>query len=68
MNQRRAADDCMKQLFSKLLRAVAKLGRLFTSKTTLARRAILRTETREREANEAERLDRLRNPSDYRGR
>lgn len=58
----------MKSFFSKLLLALEKLRNLFLSKTTLARRALLRTESREREANEAERLDRLRNPHDYRGR
>lgn len=58
----------MNKLFSKLLRRVEKLGQLFTSKSTLVRRAILRTEIHEREAEEAERLDRLRNPGDYRGR
>ncbi len=56
------------KIFSNLIHVAAKLGELFRSKTTIARRASVRTETREREANEAERLDRLRNPSDYRGR
>ena len=51
-----------------MFRAAEKLGRLFLSKTTLAHRAVLRTEEREREAKETERLDRLRNPHDYRGR
>ncbi len=51
-----------------MLRAMEKLGSLLQSKTTLTRRAVLRTEAREREANEAERLDRLRNPGNYRGR
>ena len=44
------------------------LGSLVLSKTTLARRALLRTEARERQEKEAERLDRLRNPGNYRGR
>ncbi len=51
-----------------MLRVAEKLRSLLLSKTTLARRAVLRTEERERETNEAERLDRLRNPHDYRGR
>ena len=58
----------MKQFISKLLRGIEKLAKLFLSKTTIARRALLKTEESERKANEAERLDRLRNPSDYRGR
>jgi len=58
----------MKQSPSGMSRAAEKLRSLLLSKTTMARRAVLRTEAREREANEAERLDRLRNPQDYRGR
>jgi hypothetical protein len=45
-----------------------KFGDLFLSKATLARRALLRMEASEQKANEAERLDRLRNPSNYRGK
>jgi hypothetical protein len=55
----------MKRIPSGLFRVLTNLVR---SKTVLARRALLRSEAREREANEAERLDRLRNPRDYRGR
>ena len=51
-----------------MFRAAEKLGSLILSKTTQAQRAVLKTEAREREANEAERRDRLRNPQDYRGR
>lgn len=58
----------MKRFFSKSLRLVEKLGNLVFSKTTVARRALLKNEASERQADEAERLDRLRNPSDYRGR
>jgi len=58
----------MKQFLSGMFRAAEKLGSLILSKTTQAQRAVLKTEAREREANEAERLDRLRNPQDYRGR
>ena len=56
------------KLFSKSRRLVEKLGELVLSKAAIARRAFLRNEARERETNEAERLDRLRNPHDYRGR
>ena len=58
----------MKSFISKVLRAVEKIGGLALSKTEVTRRALLRTDVREREANEAERLDRLRNPRDYQGR
>jgi hypothetical protein len=58
----------MKPFFSKSLRLLEKVGNLVLSKATLARRALLRTEASERKANEAERLDRLRNPGDYRGK
>ena len=58
----------MKRFFSDMLHAVGKFRSFFLSKTTVARRAVLKTDAREREANEAERLDRLRNPSNYRGR
>ena len=58
----------MRLFFSKLRRLVEKGGELLLSKTTLAQRTLLRTEERERQANEAERLDRLRNPGDYRGK
>jgi len=58
----------VKRFLSGIFRATEKLGSLFLSKAKLAQRAVLRTETREREANEADRLDRLRNPGDYRGK
>ena len=58
----------MKRFFSALLLRMENLRNLARSKTAIARRAVLRTEAREREAKEAERLDRLRNPHDYRGR
>ncbi len=58
----------MKSLFSKSLRLVEKLGAMLLSKTNMARRALLKTDARERKASEVERLDRLRNPNDYRGR
>ena len=58
----------MKRIFIGMLRTVEKLESFFLSKATLSRRAGLRTEVREREANEVERLDRLRNPHNYRGR
>lgn len=58
----------MKSFVSELLRLLEKIASRVASKGTVARRALLKNEKREREANEAERLDRLRNPSDYRGR
>ena len=58
----------MKHFFCEILRAVKKLKTLFLSEGELARRAQLRSVVREREAKEAERLDRLRNPRDYQGR
>jgi hypothetical protein len=58
----------MNGFFSGVFRATEKLRSLFVSKATQAQRAVLKTEERERETNEAERLDRLRNPQDYRGR
>ena len=58
----------MKRFFSGMFRAAEKFGSLVLSKTTQAQRAVLKTEARERQASEAERLDRLRNPQDYRGR
>ena len=58
----------MKQIFPALHRALEKLGERLLSKSTLARRALLRSAAREREADELERLDRLRNPRDYQGR
>ena len=42
--------------------------RLFYSKAEAARRASGRFETLKRKVMEAERLDRLRNPGNYRGR
>jgi hypothetical protein len=58
----------MKRFGLAILRAFQNLTSFFFFKTTMARRALLRTEARERDRMEAERLDRLRNPHDYRGR
>ena len=58
----------MSRLYFKFAKLWEKFGNLLLSKTTVARRALLRTEANERKASEAERLDRLRNPGDYRGR
>jgi hypothetical protein len=44
------------------------IERLFYSKAEAARRASGRFEVLKRKVLEAERLDRLRNPDDYRGR
>jgi hypothetical protein len=58
----------MKRIFSELFGRLEKLGNLVLKSVTTGRRAALKAEASERQANEAERLDRLRNPSDYRGR
>ena len=58
----------MKQFFFGMFRGLERLGHLVLCKTTLARRALFRTEARKQRQMEAERLDRLRNPGDYRGR
>jgi hypothetical protein len=58
----------MESFFSKVRRAGRWCARLFMSRTELTRRALLRSEGRARAAREAERLDRLKNPGDYRGR
>ena len=44
------------------------LGRLFLSKAAATRRASGRFEALKRREQEAERLDRLRNPRDYQGK
>jgi hypothetical protein len=58
----------MKLFLSKQYRLMEKLWRFVLCKTTTAPRVALRTEARQRSEMEAERLDRLRNPGDYRGR
>jgi hypothetical protein len=58
----------MKTFFSAMRRGLEKLADLASSKSALARRTVLRTEARERKEFEADRLDRLRNPANYRGR
>ena len=45
-----------------------RIGTAFLSKTENARRASGRSEALKREEMEAERLDRLRHPSNYQGR
>ena len=49
-------------------RAWEGVGRLFLSKAAAARRASGRFEALKRREDEAERLDRLRNPRDYQGK
>jgi hypothetical protein len=49
-------------------RAWAKIERLVGSNTGLARRASEKCQALKRRAKETERIDRLRNPSDYQGR
>jgi hypothetical protein len=58
----------MKRFFTAMLHVLEKLADLASSKSAMARRVLLRTEARERKAFEADRLDRLRNPGNYRGR
>ena len=55
-------------LASGLGHARAWLGGLFISKAEANKRSSERLTELEQEANESERLDRLRNPSDYLGR
>ena len=54
--------------YESILAKVLRAARLLGSKFEPARRALRQSELREREAREADRLDRLRNPHDYRGR
>lgn len=58
----------MKHFPSALRRVLRRPVEFFQSKTTLARRAPLATEARKCAASEAERLDRLRRPENYRSR
>ena len=58
----------MKRFSQQMLRAVEWLKRLVHSMPVVVRRTASRTEAREQKAREAERLDRLRNPGNYRGR
>ena len=51
-----------------LARVRERLGTALLSKTENARRALGKSEARKREEMEAERLDRLRHPSNYQGR
>jgi len=44
------------------------IRKLFLSKVEIARRTVWRFEALKRKTSEAERLDRLRNPSNYRGK
>jgi hypothetical protein len=69
----------MTPLLDKILRAAGKIGTalarfrertelIFHSKSENAKRALGRFETLKRQEMEAERIDRLRNPSNYQGR
>ena len=58
----------MNLLFSQVRENLGKFQNLLRSKTETTRRTLLKSDARQREANEAERLDRLRNPRDYQGR
>jgi hypothetical protein len=50
------------------LRFLERLDHLLRAQATRVRRILLRTDARERKDLEADRLDRLRNPGDYRGK
>lgn len=58
----------MKQFFSEMRRVMQEIRALVISKTIPSQRTTLRTEDNKQQEMEAERLDRLRNPSNYRGR
>lgn len=58
----------MKRILPAVRRALEKLGGLFTSGPAAPRPAVVKSKELEPETSEAERLDRLRNPADYRGR
>ena len=58
----------MKQFLFGMFRIVAKIGNRVLSKAIGARHALLGTAARQQRKMEAERLDRLRNPGDYRGK
>ena len=58
----------MKRFYLAMARVTEVLRGLVLSKGAIARRASRESEAGERKAGEAERLDRLRNPGDYRGR
>lgn len=58
----------MKTLPPRLLRAFENLVRLLRAKAGITRRALQRTAASEQAAHEADRLDRLRNPQNYRCR
>ena len=47
---------------------LVRLGGLLRAGGTRVRRILLRADARERRDQEADRLDRLRNPGDYRGK
>lgn len=58
----------MKTILARLLGVVERFGSLATSPGELIRRTFMSSEARQREAMEAERLDRIRNPRDYEGK
>lgn len=58
----------MKTFLPTWQRVLEKLRTQLLFKATRAKRTLLRSEAKEREVNEAERLDRLRNPRNYMGR
>ena len=58
----------MKTFLSQLLRQLGRFGEVLLARATRVRRAFLRSDARERREAEADRLDRLRNPQDYKGK
>ncbi len=58
----------MKGFIPEMVRVLEKLGILVLSKTRVGQRTVRRTEAHKRKELEAERLDRLRNPGNYRGK
>ena len=58
----------MKTLFTILRWVLQGIGRLVVSPSEVIRYAFMSSEARQREAREAERLDRIRNPRDYEGK
>lgn len=58
----------MKRLILSIRRLAERITAPFLSKSSTAVHSLLRTEARQQKLAEIERLDRLRNPANYRGR
>lgn len=63
-----AGSGSMKTILARLLGVVERLGSLAAFPGEIIRRTFMSSEARQREAMEAERLDRIRNPRDYEGK